>query len=165
MRGLIVLVALIVGVVLGLRHLPDRYLAPLRPSVTVDRVVDGDTLVVRNESGGRETIRLAGVDTPETVDPGRRVGCFGPEASANLVRLAPAGAKVDVLRLGTDRYGRTLAYVRVSGTDLGLEQIAGGFGVANSFGDRNPRDVDYASAELEASNARRGLHGACAAAD
>jgi micrococcal nuclease len=37
-------------------------------SVTVIRIIDGDTLVV-NYDGKEETVRLIGVDTPETVHP------------------------------------------------------------------------------------------------
>lgn len=76
---------------------------------TVERVVDGDTIVV---SGGR-TVRLIGVDTPETKDPRRPVGCFGKEASDFTTSLVPRGARVrlvgDVEQ--RDRYDRTLAYV------------------------------------------------------
>ena len=49
----------------------------------VERVVDGDTIVVRNV--GR--VRLIGVDTPETVHPGRPVEFFGTEASAFTQRI------------------------------------------------------------------------------
>jgi endonuclease YncB( thermonuclease family) len=45
----------------------------------VVRVVDGDTIKVR--IGGRvETVRLIGVDTPETVDPRKPVQYYGREA-------------------------------------------------------------------------------------
>ena len=71
-------------------------------------VVDGDTIVVE----GIGTLRLIGVDTPETVDPRRPVQAFWKEASEftkamaldKIVRL-----DFDVTR--TDCYGRTLAYV------------------------------------------------------
>ena len=44
---------------------------------TVVRAVDGDTIIV--EGGGRiEDVRLLGIDTPETVDPRRPVGCTAP---------------------------------------------------------------------------------------
>ena len=49
----------------------------LMPAVSaaqlVERVVDGDTIVVR----GVGRVRLIGVDTPETVDPRRPVEVFG----------------------------------------------------------------------------------------
>ena len=43
---------------------------------TVVRVVDGDTIIVRGPGGRTEDVRLIGIDTPETVDPRRPVGCL-----------------------------------------------------------------------------------------
>ena len=77
----------------------------------VERVVDGDTFVA--ELGGRdERVRVIGVDTPETVAPGRPVERYGKEAS-NFAKRELTGATV---RLGgdvepRDRYDRLLAYV------------------------------------------------------
>jgi micrococcal nuclease len=83
--------------------------------VRVVHVVDGDTIVV-DDHGRSETVRLLGVDTPETVDPDEPVQCYGPEASA----YTKAALTDRVVRLETDvetrdRYGRLLAYVLVDG--------------------------------------------------
>ena len=43
----------------------------------VSSVADGDTIDVTLD-GHTERVRLLGIDTPETVDPRRPVGCFGP---------------------------------------------------------------------------------------
>jgi micrococcal nuclease len=75
-------------------------------------VIDGDTVDV--DLGGRvERIRLLGIDTPETVDPDRPVGCHGPEASALTHSLLPDGTEVRLERdeEARDHYGRLLAYV------------------------------------------------------
>ena len=64
----------------------------------VTRVVDGDTVKVRSR-GFETTVRLIGIDTPETRDPSQPVQCFGPEASARAKRLLPTGRRV---RLVTD---------------------------------------------------------------
>src|SRR5688500_9447060 len=50
--------------------------------VLVTKVVDGDTI----EIAGGQTVRFIGIDTPETVDPRRPVGCFGKEASSEVKR-------------------------------------------------------------------------------
>ena len=50
---------------------------PPPAEATVARVVDGDTVWVRAGSRSLD-VRLLGIDTPETVDPHRPVGCFGP---------------------------------------------------------------------------------------
>ncbi len=52
-------------------------------TTTVIRAVDGDTLSVRID-GKVETIRLIGVDTPETHDPRKEVQCFGKVAPNTL---------------------------------------------------------------------------------
>ena len=46
----------------------------------VERVIDGDTIHVRVEGKSR-TVRLIGVDTPETVHPTKAVQYFGQEAT------------------------------------------------------------------------------------
>jgi len=78
---------------------------------TVARVVDGDTVIV--QAGSRTLdVRLLGIDTPETVDPRRPVGCYGPEASAYTKHLL-TGRPVRLVydRQLHDVYGRWLAYV------------------------------------------------------
>ena len=52
---------------------------------TVVRVIDGDTIRVRVQ-GKEYTVRLIGVDTPETVHPAKAVQHFGAEASAYTPR-------------------------------------------------------------------------------
>jgi endonuclease YncB( thermonuclease family) len=80
-------------------------------SARVERVVDGDTFVAT--IGGRdERVRVIGVDTPETVAPGRPVERYGKEASS-FAKHELSGMTV---RLGgdvepRDRYDRLLAYV------------------------------------------------------
>jgi micrococcal nuclease len=77
-------------------------------SAVVERVVDGDTIVLR----GGERVRYIGVDTPESVKPGTPVQCFAKAASHANERLV-AGERVRLAYDAEprDRYGRTLAYV------------------------------------------------------
>ncbi len=88
---------------------------------------DGDTLRC-----GEERIRLAEIDAPEL--PGHcrrgRVCVVGdPYASkAGLQRLI-AGRVVRVRRLSTDRYGRTVADVRVRRVSASCYQIQSGYAV------------------------------------
>ena len=76
-------------------------------SARVERVVDGDTLHLT----GVGSVRLIGVDTPET--HGGRDECFGPEATAYVKRLLPPGTRVryTVGEEPRDRYGRLLVYL------------------------------------------------------
>lgn len=99
----------------------------------VVRVVDGDTIKVR--IGRRvETVRLIGVDTPETVDPRRPVEYFGREASAFVRRIAlheRVRLQDDPQCSNRDKYRRLLRYVYLEdGTLLNAEIIAQGYGFA-----------------------------------
>ena len=94
----------------------------------VTRVVDGDTIVV----SGVGTVRLIGVDTPETVDPRKPVQFFGKEASEFTRRMAQGKVvrlEFDVQR--KDKYQRTLSYAYLpDGTFLNAEIVKQGFGHA-----------------------------------
>ena len=130
----------------------------------VVRVVDGDTVVV--ELGGQEeSVRLLGIDTPESVDPRSPVECFGKEAAARTATLLPPGTEVRLVRdvEARDRYDRLLAYVyRLDdGTFINLALVADGFAAVLTY----PPNVAYAE-ELTAAAAMarsegRGLWSAC----
>ena len=123
----------------------------------VERVVDGDTIIVQ----GVGRVRLIGVDTPETVHPRRPVECFGKEASAFTKRLLEGKrARLEYDRERTDRYGRTLAYVYLpNGTFANAEIVQQGYGHAYT---RFPfRYLDeFRQHEREARRRERGLWGA-----
>jgi micrococcal nuclease len=94
---------------------------PVTTTAEVLRVVDGDTIDIRDDDRGRLPIRVLGIDTPETKKPGFTVGCWGPEAT-EFARSTMVGQRValvpDSTQDQTDRYGRTLAYlVRADGWD------------------------------------------------
>ena len=138
---------------------------PVAATAVVLKVVDGDTIDVRDDVRGRLRIRVLGIDTPETKKPGYTVGCFGPEATAfakaNLLGQQVA-VQSDPTQDRTDRYGRTLAYlVRPDGWDYSVEVVRAGFALAYIYGG-NPveRYPAIAAAEQEAQSAGRGLWGA-----
>jgi len=91
----------------------------------VTRVVDGDTLHVRRD-GRDTTVRLIGMNTPETVKENTPVECYGPEAS-DYAKRTLSGQTVtlefDDSQGRTDQYGRTLAYVWLEGADGGLSLV------------------------------------------
>jgi micrococcal nuclease len=128
---------------------------------TVDRVVDGDTIVVSR--GG--TVRLIGVDTPETKDPRRPVGCFGKEASRFTASLLPRGTRVrlvgDVEQ--RDRYDRTLAYVyRVSdGLFVNAELLRRGYGQVLTIPPNVAHAEEFVALAGQARAAGVGLWQAC----
>ena len=129
----------------------------------VDRVIDGDTIGLQN--GDR--VRYIGIDTPEVVDPRKPVQCFGVEAARRnkeLVEGKSVRLEKDVSE--RDKYGRLLRYVFLpDGNFVNLKLVEEGYAAASTF----PPDVKYAAefatAEKEAREAKKGLWQACANAD
>lgn len=77
----------------------------------VTRVIDGDTIEIELK-GATETVRLIGINTPETKHPFKDVEYFGKEAT-EYAKKHLEGKEItltyDLTR--RDRYGRLLAYV------------------------------------------------------
>ena len=133
-------------------------------SGTVVRVVDGDTIIVRGPGGRTEDVRLIGIDTPETVDPRRPVGCFGPEASAYAKHLL-TGRRV-ILRYDRetkDRYGRFLAYVWLAhpAEFVNGRLVELGYARAYPFPPNTAHEALFAALERQAALGGRGLWVAC----
>jgi micrococcal nuclease len=139
--------------------------SPTEPgAATVVEVVDGDTIEV-DVAGSVETVRLLGVDTPETVHPDEPVGCFGPEASARTKQLLPPGTEVRLERdeEARDRYGRLLAYVHLpaDGTFVNEALLREGFAETLIIEPNHAYAGRLLSAQDEAQAAGAGLWGAC----
>jgi len=99
----------------------------------VSSVVDGDTFkaVV---AGLPVTIRLIGVDTPETVHPFKVVQFYGKEASDyTKSRLTGKTVTLEFEPRKTDKYNRLLAYVYLEGALFNVDLIQKGYGFAYKF--------------------------------
>jgi endonuclease YncB( thermonuclease family) len=86
-------------------------------------VVDGDTLWFRGEK-----IRMMGYDTPEAITGicgGQKEIRLAARASKRLVQLLNQNT-FTIERDGKDKYGRTLAVIRISGRNVGDILIAEG---------------------------------------
>lgn len=129
----------------------------------VTKVIDGDTIEL--ESG--QTVRFVGIDTPETKDPRRPVGCFGKEASAETTKLL-AGQEIIMQKdvSETDKYQRLLRYIYLpleEGQYLFVNDylVRAGFAKAYTY----PPDVkfneQFLEAEREAREKKLGLWGRC----
>ena len=122
----------------------------------VERVIDGDTIQVRFE-GKSYTVRLIGVDTPETKHPTKAVQYFGREASA-FTKAALEGKTVLLQKDGTgdtvDRYGRWLRYVLLDGDNFNARLIRDGYAHAYR---RFPFSKRTEFIQLEEQARRRGI--------
>lgn len=131
--------------------------------VKVTKVIDGDTFEIENG----QRVRLVGIDTPETVDPRRPVGCFGKEASNEAKRLLtnqPVILQKDVSE--TDKYGRLLRYVYLPLSD-GKTLFVNDYLVREGFAKvyTYPPDVkfneQFLQAERQARENQKGLWKKC----
>ncbi|HEX6984244.1 MAG TPA: thermonuclease family protein [Planctomycetaceae bacterium] len=157
---LVVVLAVVAAQFFASGNAPDGEAGPVDAgdagrTYLVERVIDGDTLVL----AGGDRVRLLGVDTPETVAPGRPVEPFGPEAS----RFTKDRVEGKSVRLGfdkerRDRYGRLLAYVYVDGVLLNEELIRAGLSKAQlRYPYSNAMKRVFRDAEAEAKAANRGV--------
>ena len=129
----------------------------------VERVVDGDTIIVESP-GGSERVRYIGIDTPESVAPDRPVECFGPEASQANRRLVE-GRSVRVVpgAEARDRYGRLLAYVYVpgQGRSVNAELLRRGAAGTLAIPPNTEKATEFAALAREARARGAGLWGRC----
>jgi len=130
-------------------------------------VVDGDT--VRLDYRGGVSVRIIGIDTPETVSPSVPDECGG-QAASSAARTLLTGKSVsmafDPTQDRADRYGRPLVYLQVPGVgDFGRAMIQRGHAAEYTYDAAYQRQSGYRGAQGAARRARRGLWGACGGAD
>lgn len=136
----------------------DVSVAAVNRMAWVERVTDGDTVVLRD--GTR--VRLIGVDTPEVFFG---VECFGPEASAFTERYLEGdrvGLEFDLDR--KDRFGRTLAYIHdrdFKGRTFNWVLVRRGYGLAKHYAPNFRYSDSLNKAQQLAAAENRGLWGKC----
>lgn len=122
----------------------------------VQKVSDGDTLNVQDETGQKHRIRLAFIDAPELKQD------FG-EASQKFLENQLLNQKVEIVVRDIDRYQREVATVYWYGKDMNLIQLKQGNAwhyqeYAKSKKGQNPSDFRlYEHAEHQARNQGLGL--------
>jgi micrococcal nuclease len=144
------------GWYLGMNH--DDAMPPAR----VIEVIDGDTIIVAFADGSTDTIRLLGINTPETHHPTKPVECFGPEAAAYTARrLAGRIIRLEGDVESRDIYGRRLAYVLLRDERFNDELLRKGYARLLVIAPNRLHSHALLEAELAARHADRGLWGQC----
>ena len=123
----------------------------------VTRVTDGDTVKVAGNDE-KMTIRLVGIDAPETSkkknEPGQP---FSQKSTKHLAGLV-LNKSVEIKSYGTDRYGRTLGVIFVGEKNVNLEMVKAG--LAEVYRGRPANGLDlkpYWDAETEAKKTGIGM--------
>jgi len=130
----------------------------------VTGIIDGDTIRVRIQRT-IVTVRLLGINTPETFDPRREVECFGPEASEKIKELLfnqKVFLKLNPKREVFDKYGRYLAYVyRSDGLFINEKLLSEGYAREYTYGKPYSFVTKFKALEKKARTEKRGLWGKC----
>ena len=126
----------------------------------VVKVVDGDTVKL-NINGKTETIRLIGIDTPETVHPSKPVECFGIEASnkaKELLENKTAGLEIDPSQGERDKYGRLLGYIILpDGRNFNKLMVESGYAYEYTYNLPYKYQSEFKQAQKDAENNEIGL--------
>jgi micrococcal nuclease len=130
--------------------------APLDPSaepVTVVSITDGDTIDVRLESGAVDTVRLIGVNTPESGE------CWGEEAGRVLEALIPVGTTIGMTVDVSDRdqFDRLLRYLWLGEMSVNEEMVRRGAAISRRYEPDTALAVRFESAKEDAQSEQLGL--------
>lgn len=129
----------------------------------VEQVIDGDTLRVTVDNIS-ESVRVLGINTPETEFSSRGAECFGAEAAQyakTLLQGTQVRLELDTTQDTRDKYGRLLAYVIMTNSqDFGEKMIQDGYAYEYTYrGNSYKNQKLYKNAESRAKESKVGLWG------
>ena len=122
----------------------------------VKTVYDGDTVVLVGPGIGRVSIRLYGIDAPETRKPNSPGQPFGSQ-SKRVLMFKVLGKEVTAEVQDRDQYGRTVGVLQLAGRDINAEMVAEGMAWAYRQYLNGPYASRYIALEGQARHQRRGL--------
>lgn len=141
------------------RRLAQRAEAPIDHGdlVRLDRIVDGDTVVVVGKSGAATTVRLVGLKVFDTRSEKDVASVFGRAAEDRLRAMTGNQAlRVSLHTPSRDKQGRTLATLYAEDQDIAQTLVHEGLGLVYSVYPF-PAMPAYLREQSEARGARRGL--------
>jgi micrococcal nuclease len=122
-------------------------------TVTVASITDGDTIDVIRQEGTIGTVRLIGINTPESNE------CFAGDAAAALGALTPVGATVGMTVdiSDVDQYGRLLRYLWLGAMSVNEEMVRRGAGISRRYQPDTAMADRLEAAQREAKESQLGL--------
>lgn len=132
---------------------PDLAAPPGAELVTVASITDGDTLTVVLADGRSDTVRLIGINTPESAE------CFAEEATDLLAALVPPGSQIAMTVDTSDRdpFGRLLRYLWVGQMSVNEELVRRGAAIARRYPPDTALTERFEAAQASAQSAELGL--------
>jgi len=127
-----------------------------REKVSVEKVIDGDTIKLENG----EIVRYIGIDAPETVHPDKPIQCYGKEAFNKNKELVE-GKEIEMEKgvPEVDDYARLLRYIWVEDIFVNEYLIREGFARSNTYLSGIEYKERFEEAERKAREEGKGLWG------
>lgn len=126
----------------------------LAKTVTVERVIDGDTFVTTDD----EHIRLIGVDTPELDSE----DCYSQKAKTYLEdKILGKGVRLDYDEDRKDNFGRTLAYVYQGDSFINKKILKQGYGIVMTISPNTQFEDSFSTLQDNAQQDLKGLWSHC----
>lgn len=147
----------------NVHHPADKLVAKTADDFRVIRVVDGDTIVVAIDHAPH-TIRLIGINTPETVKPNSPVECFGPEASKRTKELLTdkiVRLEADPSQDNEDKYHRQLRFVFLGNENVNESLVRDGYAHEYTYKHPYAYQAEFRADQKAAKKNKLGLWGAC----
>lgn len=131
-----------------------------KEGIKVFSVLDGDTIRYRDEEWKLQSVRLLGVDAPESNTARyKKTECYGKEAKDYLTQRLKGQYVQLKFEEGqkNDRYGRLLAYVWLENRLINQELIAQGFAKEYTYKQTYSQQKNFKKAEQEAQSSSLGM--------
>jgi micrococcal nuclease len=130
---------------------------------TVTKVSDGDTIHVTTPERTKLTVRLYGIDAPETPKINQRTGHinkqgqpYGDESwKALQAKISGKQVRLDIIDI--DQYKRMVGVIWVGDRNINLEMVKEGHAEAYVEYLKEPYRAQFIRVEKEARSARRGI--------
>lgn len=125
----------------------------------VVKVVDGDTIKI-NIDGEDTTVRLIGIDTPESVHPTKEKNVPEGKIASDYTKslLEDTDVYIEYGEEPNDRYGRVLAYVYIGDDDMiNARLLSDGYAQVYTVKPNNKYEEYFIQLEQEAQSGGRGL--------
>ncbi len=125
----------------------------------VIRIIDGDTFEIYLNRK-IEKVRLLGINSPESVNPNKKLECFGLESSEKLKTILEnkiIKLEADETQDNRDRYGRLLRYVFLDEININKKLIEEGYGFEYTYKKPYKYQKEFEIAEKIAKENNQGL--------
>lgn len=122
------------------------------------RVVDGDTIKIEYD-GKEESVRLIGIDTPESVHRDKSKNTEEGEIASDYTkdRLEGKEVKLEFDIAPRDRYNRLLAYVYIDGEMFNKELLEKGYARIATFPPNVKYVEEFTKIQKRAINSKKGF--------